>query len=104
MIRRPPRSTRTDTRCPCTTLCRSGMAFKGCCKPLPSKLRPSWTERGIRERNMMLYRGVTEILGLDQDRDWLEVRRGITDDHIREVHVLYRALWPIETEIGSAHV
>src|SRR3546814_20963268 len=23
MIRRTPRSTRTDTRCPCTTLCRS---------------------------------------------------------------------------------
>ncbi|HVR91058.1 MAG TPA: hypothetical protein VHG29_08205 [Novosphingobium sp.] len=79
--------------------CGSGMAFKGCCKPLPAKLRPSWTERGIRERNMMLYRGVTEILGLDQGRDWLEVRRNITDNHIREVHVLYRALWPIETDI-----
>ena len=59
---------------------------------MPAKLRPSWTERGIRERKMMLFRGVTEILGLDQDRDWLEVRRGITDNHIREVHVLYRAL------------
>lgn len=79
--------------------CGSGMAFKRCCKPLPAKLRPSWAERGIRERNMMLYRGVTEILGLDQGRDWLEVRRGITDDHIRKVHVLYRALWPVETDI-----
>lgn len=79
--------------------CGSGMAFKACCKPLPARLRPSWTERGIRERNMMLYRGVTEILGLDQGRDWLEVRRSITDDHIRQVHVLYHALWPIETDI-----
>jgi hypothetical protein len=79
--------------------CGSGMSFKACCKPLPVKLRPSWAERGIRERNMMLYRGITDILGLDQGRDWLEVRRSITDEQIREVHVLYRALWPIETDI-----
>src|SRR3546814_2688364 len=26
MLRHPPRSTRTDTLCPCTTLCRSGLA------------------------------------------------------------------------------
>lgn len=79
--------------------CGSGMAFKACCKSLPIKLRPSWAERGIRERNLMLYRGVASILGLDKGRDWLEVRRGITDEQIREVHVLYRALWPIETDI-----
>lgn len=47
----------------------------------------------------MLYLGVTRILGLDQGRNWLEVRRNITSDHIRDVHVLYRALWPIETDI-----
>ena len=79
--------------------CGSNISFKVCCKPLPPKLRPSWTERGIRERNMMLYRGVTRILGLDQGRNWLEVRRNITNDHIRDVHILYRALWPIETDI-----
>lgn len=79
--------------------CGSGMAFKSCCAPLPAKLRPSWTERGIRERNLILYRGITDILGLDKGRDWLEVRRAITDEHIREVHVLYRALWPTDTDI-----
>lgn len=79
--------------------CGSGMAFKGCCAPLPARLRPSWTESSIRERNLMLYRGITDILGLDKGRDWLEVRRAITDDHIREVHVLYRALWPTDTDI-----
>lgn len=56
----------------------SGMSFKSCCRPLPAKLRPSWSERGIRERNMMLYRGVTKILGLDQGRAWLDIRRSIS--------------------------
>lgn len=79
--------------------CGSGMAFKNCCAPLPASLRPSWTTRSIRERNLMLYRGITDILGLDKGCDWLEVRRAITDEHIREVHVLYRALWPIDTDI-----
>lgn len=79
--------------------CGSGVTFKSCCKPLPVKLRPSWAERGIRERNLMLYRGVTNILGIDQGRDWLEIRRGLTDEQIRDVYVLYRALWPIETDI-----
>lgn len=79
--------------------CGSGQSFKSCCRPLPAKLRPSWSERGIRERNMSLFRGVTNILGLDQGRDWLDIRKGITEEQIRDVHVLYRALWPIETDI-----
>src|SRR3546814_15981061 len=29
MLRRPPRSTRTYTRCPCTTLCRSRRTRRG---------------------------------------------------------------------------
>ncbi|MDH3031448.1 DUF4238 domain-containing protein [Methylobacterium fujisawaense] len=79
--------------------CGSGMSYESCCRPLPPKLRPSWSERGIRERNLMLYRGIETILGLDQGRDWLEIRRSITDEHIRDVHSLYRSLWPIETDI-----
>lgn len=79
--------------------CGSGMKFKSCCRPLPAKLRPTWGERGIRERNLMLYRAITNILGLDQGRDWLDIRRSITDEQIRDVHILYRALWPIETDI-----
>ena len=79
--------------------CGSGRNFKSCCKPLPAKLRPSWSEHGIRERNLMLCRGIINILGLDQGRDWLDIRRSVTEEHIREVHVLYRALWPIETDL-----
>lgn len=79
--------------------CGSGAAFKKCCKPLPAKLRPSWKDRSIRERNLTLFRAISEILGLQKGYDWLEVRRAITDDKIREVHGIYRSLWPIETDI-----
>lgn len=79
--------------------CGSGMAFKACCKPLPVHLRPSWKARGIRERNLTLYRAITDILGLEKGRDWLEVRRSVTDDNIRDVHGIYKTLWPIETDI-----
>src|SRR3546814_9019768 len=36
MIRRPPSSTRTDTRFPYTTLFRSWPATAGCCAPRPT--------------------------------------------------------------------
>lgn len=79
--------------------CGSGMSFGACCQPLPQQLRPIWTERGIRERNLMLRQGIEDILGLDKGLDWLGVRRALSDEQIREVHILYRALWPIETDI-----
>ena len=79
--------------------CGSGIAFKACCKPLPTRLRPSWKERSIRERNLTLCRAISDILGLDKGLDWLGVRRAITDDKIRDVHGIYKTLWPIETDI-----
>jgi len=79
--------------------CGSGMAFKACCKPLPATQRPSWKERSIRERNLTLFRAISDILGLDKGLDWLEIRREITDDKIRDIHGIYKTLWPIETDI-----
>jgi hypothetical protein len=79
--------------------CGSGKSFKACCKSIPAKLRPSWKERSIRERNLTLYRAISHILGLDKGLDWLDVRREITDDKIRDVYGIYKMLWPIETDI-----
>ncbi|WP_346731003.1 DUF4238 domain-containing protein [Bradyrhizobium sp. 132] len=81
--------------------CGSGKAFGACCEKKPSFLRPSWTELSIRERNIRLYIGITKILDLENAKDWSEVRRGITDDKIREVYFLYQALWPLETDLIS---
>ena len=81
--------------------CGSGQAFKGCCKTRPTSRRPSWTEQSIRERNLTLHRGVVDILGLGPERDWVAVRRGLTDDQVRKVYLLFDALWPRETDLLS---
>lgn len=77
--------------------CGSGRAFGACCEHKPVALRPTWEEHSIRERNFMLFTGISEILGLTEDRDWVTVRREITDEKIRDVYGLYDALWPRET-------
>ena len=79
--------------------CGSGRAFGACCGPKPVALRPTWEERSIRERNLMLLNGINRILGLAEDRDWVTVRREITDDKIKEIYGLYDALWPRETNL-----
>ncbi|MGE3149729.1 MAG: hypothetical protein AB7K04_11745, partial [Pseudorhodoplanes sp.] len=77
--------------------CGSGRVFGACCERKPVALRPTWAERSIRERNLMLMTGISKILGLTEDRDWLTVRREITDEKIKDVYGLYDLLWPRET-------
>ncbi|MET4420171.1 DUF4238 domain-containing protein [Bradyrhizobium sp. RT3a] len=79
--------------------CGSGKPFGACCEKKPPFLRPSWKELSIRERNIRLYIGITKILDLENAKDWTQVRRGITDDKIRDVYFLYQALWPLETDL-----
>jgi len=79
--------------------CGSGRFFCDCCKHKSVELRPTWEELSIRERNLMLLAGISEILGLAEDRDWVAVRRGVTDEKIRDVYGLYDALWPRETNL-----
>ena len=79
--------------------CGSGRAFGACCERKKVVLRPTWVERSIRERNLMLFTGISKILGLAEDRDWVTVRREITDEKIKDVYGLYDALWPRETNL-----
>jgi Protein of unknown function (DUF4238) len=79
--------------------CGSGFPFKECCSSRPVALRPTWGERSIRERNLMLYDGIVEVLGLQQGNDWLKVRRELTDEKISSIYFLYDALWPLETNL-----
>jgi len=79
--------------------CGSGRAFGACCERTPIALRPTWEERSIRERNLMLFTGMSRILGITEDRDWVTVRREITDEKIKHVYGLYDALWPRETNL-----
>lgn len=79
--------------------CGSGRTFGACCERKFTALRPTWEERSIRERNLMLFNGVSKILGIAEDRDWVTVRREITDEKIKDVYGLYDALWPRETNL-----
>lgn len=79
--------------------CGSGLAYRECCKPLPASRRPSWSERGIRERNLMLRNGILKVLALDEGKDWVAVRRDITNEQIKDIYSIYQALWPLETDI-----
>jgi hypothetical protein len=79
--------------------CGSGRAFGVCCERKKVVLRPTWAEHSIRERNLMLFTGISKILGLAEDRDWITVRREITDEKIKDVYGLYDALWPRETNL-----
>lgn len=79
--------------------CGSGRAYRACCERKPIALRPTWAERSIRERNLMLFTGMSKILGMTEDRNWVTVRREINDEKIRDVYGLYDALWPRETNL-----
>jgi hypothetical protein len=79
--------------------CGSGKPFKACCKSKPLALRPTWNEISIRERNLTLYGAVADILGLNRGKDWVDVRRDLTDEQISRIYLLYEALWPLETDL-----
>ena len=81
--------------------CGSGIKFKMCCMDIPEGKRPSWDLLSIRERNLTLYNGVEDILGLNKGKSWDDVRRELSNDQVAEIHKLYGILWPIETDIYS---
>jgi hypothetical protein len=78
--------------------CGYGRSFKACCMPKPIALRPTWNERSIRERNLMLQNGIVNVLGLER-KDWTQVRRDLTDEQISKIYFLYEGLWPLETDL-----
>jgi hypothetical protein len=79
--------------------CGSGHDFGDCCEPRPCALRPTWTERSIRERNMMFLNALQNVLGLTEGWDWVAVRREMTDEKIKEIYLLYSDLWPEDTDL-----
>lgn len=78
--------------------CGSGVRFGHCCEPKAVELRPSWTEKSIRERNLMLFNGLSNLFELDS-KDWTQVRQELTDEKIATAYRLYEGLWPLETDL-----
>ncbi len=96
-LRKAPPASPPKPADPCG--CGSGHPYRLCCRALREELRPSWTRRGIRERNLFLHRAILSILHMDEGKDWTAVRRDLTDEQIREVYALHAALWPVETDL-----
>jgi hypothetical protein len=79
--------------------CGRGKSFKECCQSKPDALRPAWNEKSIRERNLMLQNAIVNVLELESGKDWMQIRRELTDEKIRKIYSLYEGLWPLETDL-----
>ena len=79
--------------------CGSNKKYAACCKPKPIRLRPTWDQRSIQERNLALFRGIESILELRTDKDWADIRRAMTDEKISKIYLLYESLWPLNTDL-----
>jgi Protein of unknown function (DUF4238) len=82
--------------------CGSGRTHAACCRDmLPEDRMPS-DVFSIRERNLMFVRAVEDILGLNVGKSWDDVRRELSDDQIKQIHVAFSGLWPPrDTDIAS---
>ncbi|VUX55538.1 conserved protein of unknown function [uncultured Woeseiaceae bacterium] len=81
--------------------CGSGRKYKDCCLDKEEHLRPTWDVRGIRERNLILYNAVEDILGFNEGKTWDDVRRELSNEQIIELHKLYGSIWTPDTDIFS---
>jgi hypothetical protein len=96
LIKRPPdKALRPGNYCGCGR----GKSFKECCQSKPEALRPAWNEKSIRERNLMLQNAIVNVLELESGKDWVQIRRELTDEKIGKIYNLYEGLWPLETDL-----
>jgi hypothetical protein len=81
-------------------LCGSGKKYKNCCRDKDPSNIPSTTKWSIRERNLMFYRMIINILGLTkEEKTWEDVRRELSDEQVKDIHRAFECLWPKETNI-----
>ena len=81
--------------------CGSGRAYHACCLGVAKDDRAPWDVYGIRERNLMFCNAVVDILGLNRDRSWDDVRRELHDDQVKRIHEILGFLWPADTDLPS---
>src|SRR3546814_1159761 len=98
MIRRPPRSTRTDTLFPYTTLFRS----RGCCRTAAiDKQAPNhnFGDRGVRHgEGRNLYQGLVRLLRAGKgsaEREGRGVRGIRSEEHTSELQSLMRISYAV---------
>jgi len=95
--------------------CGSGKKYKKCClnKERGAFMSPyhhtmsniKFNRNGntlsLYERNMTLVNGIIDIFSLNKEKDWTEIKKKISKDHIKELYKLIAWLWPPDTNIAS---
>ncbi|WOD16959.1 DUF4238 domain-containing protein [Paraburkholderia kirstenboschensis] len=95
------KTVRTDLASDEACGCGSGRTYDQCCQHIPLEHRPNWEVFGIRERNLMFCRAVEHILGLDGDKTWEDVRKGISNEQVKQIHETLAMLWPADTNLAE---
>lgn len=97
-LKKPEHKGKIGPNDPC--ICGSGKKFKKCCRDKDPADMPLTTERSIRERNLMFYKIITNILGLTENgKTWEDVRRELSDKQVKDIHRAFECLWPKETNV-----
>src|SRR3546814_7021231 len=93
MIRRPPRSTRTDTLLPNTTLCRSGLGRRGLQQAVADLRQELRRGEVVHEREMGRQAGLqgeTAQQRLAEGVDRLDLHPARSEEHTSELQSLMR--------------
>lgn len=97
-LQKPPqKKPRPNSLCPCG----SSKKWKRCCRDKPLHMRTTTTQRSIRERNLMLCKGIKKVLGLDAGKTWNDVRATLNDAQIKSIYEIIGFLWPIDTDLAD---
>lgn len=96
-LRKSPSSKKLKPKALCG--CGSGRQFRHCCKDKDHSQRPSWNVLSIRERNLAFCRGVRDVIGLHEGKDWNDVRKDFSAEKVKKIHEFYSFFWPSETDL-----
>ena len=96
-LKKEPRNGKIEAHEPC--VCGSGKKYEACCRDKDPADMPVTTVRSIRERNLMFFDIVVNILGLTKEKTWDDVRREISDNQVKDIHNAFGCLWPPETNV-----
>ena len=81
--------------------CGSGRRYRRCCLGVPDADWPPWDVYGIRDRNRIFYNAAFDILGLNEGKDWVDVRRDLSDEQVKRIHETLETLWPTDTNLAE---
>lgn len=94
---RPLKEPSPNAYCPCG----QGRTYNECCSGKPISQRPPWDIASIRDRNIVFYKGLNDILGLSNGKNWDDIRRELSNEQVKEIHELHDFLWPADIDITN---